>query len=192
VKPAHPRDGPGHTATPAASSWSRCSPSQSCAAAASARESASPSNPGDGSGTGRASRRSRPPAPAWPKPCPDADPPARQGRLPRNAGDSAGTAAPSTPKARPPPSPIAPCAPSGSKHRETSASSGPVATSSGSSIRLPTEAQNRTTRVLPNPDNSCASDRPGHVRATSGEPIAIFAAWRGKTFVSLVSAAPRS
>jgi hypothetical protein len=30
--------------------------------------------------------------------------------------------------------------------------------SSGSSIRLPTEAENRTTRALPNPDNSCATD----------------------------------
>jgi Transposase zinc-ribbon domain len=30
--------------------------------------------------------------------------------------------------------------------------------SSGSLIRLPTEARNRTTRVLPNPDNSCATD----------------------------------
>ena len=32
----------------------------------------------------------------------------------------------------------------------------------------------------------------GHVRATNGDPIAIFAAWRGNTFVSLGSAAPRS
>jgi hypothetical protein len=29
---------------------------------------------------------------------------------------------------------------------------------SDSSIRLLAEAENRTTRVLPNPDNSCATD----------------------------------
>jgi hypothetical protein len=39
---------------------------------------------------------------------------------------------------------------------KTSPSCGPVAMSSGSSIRLPTEAGNRTTRVLP---NSCATDK---------------------------------
>ena len=43
-------------------------------------------------------------------------------------------------------------------HSETSASCVPVATSSGSSRSLPTERPNRTTRVLPNPDTSCASD----------------------------------
>ena len=32
----------------------------------------------------------------------------------------------------------------------------------------------------------------GRVLATSGNPIAIFAAWRGNTFVSLSSAAPMS
>ncbi|MBI2802877.1 MAG: DUF3987 domain-containing protein, partial [Gammaproteobacteria bacterium] len=46
----------------------------------------------------------------------------------------------------------------GSIHPETSASCGPVATSSGSSSLLLRRAQNRTTRVLPNPDNSCAYD----------------------------------
>ena len=40
----------------------------------------------------------------------------------------------------------------------TSASCGPVATSSGSSIRPLAGAKNRTTRVLPNPDNSGAYD----------------------------------
>jgi hypothetical protein len=32
----------------------------------------------------------------------------------------------------------------------------------------------------------------GHVRVTGGDPIAIFAAWRGNIFVSLGSAAPMS
>jgi hypothetical protein len=45
----------------------------------------------------------------------------------------------------------------GSTRSKTSASCGPPAISSGSSIRLPTEARNRTTRVLPNADNSCAT-----------------------------------
>ncbi|HLK80216.1 MAG TPA: hypothetical protein VKT99_01795, partial [Xanthobacteraceae bacterium] len=47
----------------------------------------------------------------------------------------------------------------GSKRPETSASCGPVATSPGSSIRPLAGAENRTTRVLPNPDNSCAYDK---------------------------------
>src|SRR5258707_8241444 len=62
---------------------------------------------------------------------------------------------PATPQ--PPSSKVSPH-PSGSTQRETSASCGLVATPSGSSIRPLTGAQNRTTRVLPNPDNSCAYD----------------------------------
>jgi hypothetical protein len=142
----------------AAASWSRCSPSQSCAAPASARESASPSSPGDDSGTAPASRRSHRPEPASHRPGPAACRSALLALPPRSAGDSAETAAPSTPTARQHPAPTAPCVLTGSKHRETSASCGPLATSSGSSIRLPMEAENRTTRVLPNPDNSCATD----------------------------------
>ena len=42
---------------------------------------------------------------------------------------------------------------------------GPVARSSGSSTRLLSATQNRTTRILPNPDNSCAADM------TSGERL---------------------
>jgi hypothetical protein len=48
------------------------------------------------------------------------------------------------------PMPTVPSAPIGSKHPETSAFCGPVATSSGSSLSLLAEAENRTTRVLPN------------------------------------------
>src|SRR5207237_3658300 len=85
----------------------------------------------------------------------------RGGRLRRplqTAPGNVAPAAPTGPAALPPPSSIAPAAPNGSKRPETSASCGPVATSSGSSIRLQPEAENRTTRVLPNPDNSCATD----------------------------------
>src|SRR4029453_14323843 len=79
---------------------------------------------------------------------------------PHNAPDSAETAAPSTPATLPPPAPTTPDAPSGSKHREISAFSGPVAIPSGSS-RCPLDSkatEHRTSRVLPNPDNSCATD----------------------------------
>src|ERR1041384_8514304 len=77
---------------------------------------------------------------------------------PRTAPGNVGTVAPTFPKALRPPSSTALVVPSGSKRRETSAFSGPVATSPGSSIRLQPEAENRTTRVLPNPDNSWAID----------------------------------
>src|SRR5262249_46895292 len=78
----------------------------------------------------------------------------------RNDRDSAGTVAPNIPATLPPPSPTAPSSPIGSTHPETSAFSGPVAMSPDSSPRLLAGRQNRTTRVLPNPDNSSASDRP--------------------------------
>src|SRR5258708_3070540 len=95
---------------------------------------------------------------AWAMPCPAADRPAPQARLPHTGPDTAGTAAPTSPKPPRPPSSTAAPPPSGSIRPETSASCGPVATLPGSSIRLPSEAENRTTRVLPNPDNSCAID----------------------------------
>src|SRR5689334_11884670 len=77
---------------------------------------------------------------------------------PRTAPGNVGIGAPTFPATRRPPSSTTPAAPSDSRRPETSAFSGPVATSPGSSIRLHPEAQNRTTRVLPNPDNSCAND----------------------------------
>src|SRR5215468_3731805 len=91
-------------------------------------------------------------------PCQDADPKARPAHPLRNDADNGGTAAPTPPESHQPPVPKVPCAPTGSVHPETSASCGPVATSSGSSIRPLAGAKDRTTRVLPNPDNSCAYD----------------------------------
>ncbi len=61
---------------------------------------------------------------------------------------------------RPHPSSTTARSPSGLEHPETSASCGPVATLPGSSPRSFAGPRNRTTRVLPNPDNSCAYDRP--------------------------------
>ena len=46
---------------------------------------------------------------------------------------------------------------------------------SGSLIRLLTEAENRTTRVLPNPDNSCATDN-GYLAACGVSPHIVLAA----------------
>jgi hypothetical protein len=46
--------------------------------------------------------------------------------------------------------------------RSPSSSYGPVATLPGSSPRSCAGQENRTTRVLPNPDNSCAYDRSLH------------------------------
>src|SRR5262249_60855660 len=140
----------------AAASWSRCSPSQSHAAAECARGNASRSSPCGGSGTDPASRRSCRPAPVSLTPCQDADPQAQPAHPLRNDADSAGTAAPTSPESHQPPVPKDPCAPTGSLHPETSASCGPVATSSDPLIRPLAGAQNRTTRVLPNPDNPSA------------------------------------
>jgi hypothetical protein len=78
--------------------------------------------------------------------------------LPRSVAGNVGTAAPSNPRSRQLPARKVLSLSTGSTHRKTSPSCGPVAMLSGSSIRLPTEAGNRTTRVLPNPDNSCATD----------------------------------
>src|SRR5262249_2371642 len=94
------------------------------------------------------------PAPAEPTLCRVGDRPIRQALPPQTGAGSAGTVVPKLPESRQPPLPRVPCAPIGSKHPETFASCGPVATSPGSSIRLHSEAENRTTRVLPNPDNS--------------------------------------
>src|SRR5207248_7626823 len=80
-------------------------------------------------------------------------------RPPQTAPGSVETGAPTFPAAPPLPSSTAPAVPNGSKRPETSAFVGPVATSPASSIRLQPEAENRTTRVLPNPDNSCATDK---------------------------------
>src|SRR5215471_640873 len=91
-------------------------------------------------------------------PCQDADPQARQTHPLRNDADNVGIAVPTFLKSHQPLVPRVPCAPTGSIQCETSASCGPVATPSGSLIRPLAEAKNRTTRVLPNPDNSCAYD----------------------------------
>ena len=64
----------------------------------------------------------------------------------------------SSPASPPPPAQTGVVPASAPAHSETSASCVPVATSSGSSRSLPTERPNRTTRVLPKPDTSCASD----------------------------------
>ena len=69
-----------------------------------------------------------------------------------------GTSARSSPVSPPPPAPITASPPISKEHHETSASVSPGATVSGSYPRLPMETVNRTTRVLPNPDNSCATD----------------------------------
>src|SRR5262249_29897544 len=105
-----------------------------------------------------ASARQRSPEPASATACQVAGRPDRRARPPRSGPDSAGTDAPTSPATRRPPSSTAHAPPSGSIHPETSASCGPVATSPGSSIRPLAGAQNQTTRVLPNPDNSCAYD----------------------------------
>jgi len=127
-----------------------CNPTGSYAAPASARGNASRSSPGGGSDTPRASSRSRRPEPASPRPCPAAGRSVPPSRPPRSDPGNAETAAPTSPKPLLLPSPTVPFAPIGSKRPETSASCGPVATSSGSSLSLLTEAENRTTRVLPN------------------------------------------
>src|ERR1700730_10535796 len=69
--------------------------------------------------------------------------------LPRSVAGNVGTAAPSNPRSRQLPARKVLSLSTGSTHRKTSPSCGPVAMLSGSSIRLPTEAGNRTTRVLP-------------------------------------------
>src|SRR3974390_311417 len=142
----------------AAASWSRCSPTQSRTAAVYARGNASRSSPCAGFDTDPASRLSCRPAPASPTPCQDADPQALLPHPLRNDADNGGTAAPTSQEPHQPPVPKVPCAPTGSVHPETSASCGPVATSPDPLIRPLAEAKNRTTRVLPNPDNSCAYD----------------------------------
>src|SRR5580692_3820312 len=118
-------------------------------------------------------------------PCQAADRPARPAPLPHSGPDAAGTAAPTSPKPRRPPSSTAPPPPSGSIRPETSASCGPVATLPGSSICLHGEAENRTTRVLPNPDNPCATDRCPAAMLTgrwAAIEYVVSAARRGGTF----------
>jgi hypothetical protein len=102
--------------------------------------------------------KGRVPEPAWATACPAVGRSGPQARPPRSDRGSAETAAQTCPKARLPPASTARPAPSGSKHPETSASCGPVATLSGSSPPLLRKRSNRTTRVLPNPDNSSAYD----------------------------------
>ena len=134
----------------AAASSPTCSPTGSYTALAGARGNASRSSPSGGSDTHRASSQSRRPAPASPRPCLAAGRSVLPARPPRSGPGNAGTAAPTSPKPRRLPMPTVPSAPIGSKHPETSAFCGPVATSSGSSLSLLAEAENRTTRVLPN------------------------------------------
>src|SRR6202158_35564 len=134
----------------AAASSPTCSPTGSYAALAGARGSASRSSQGGGSDTHRASTRSHRPAPALPRPCPAAGRQVLPVRPPRSEPGTAGTAVPTSPTPLLLPMPTVPFAPIGSKHPETSASCGPVATSPGSFLGLLAEAENRTTRVLPN------------------------------------------
>src|SRR5262249_38254936 len=98
------------------------------------------------------------PAPASATACRAGRQQAPQAHPPRSGPGTAGTGAPTLPATPQPPSSTVPPPPSGSTRHETSASCGPVATSPGSSIRPLAGAKNRTTRVLPNPDNSCAYD----------------------------------
>src|SRR5204862_6466208 len=105
--------------------------------------------------------RQQPQQPAWAKACQPAGRSDRRARPPRSDPDSAGTGAPTSPADSLPPSLTARQPPSGSIRPQTSSSCGPVATLPGSSIRPLAGAQNRTTRVLPNPDNSCAYDNYG-------------------------------
>ena len=86
------------------------------------------------------------------------------------APGSGGSSARSSPASPPPPAQTGVVPASAPAHSETSASCVPVATSSGSSRSLPTERPNRTTRVLPNPDTSCASDIEQPKALTRGLP----------------------
>jgi putative resolvase len=105
-------------------------------------------SPGTHPGKAPASAQRPPPEPASVTACRAARQKAPPPRPPRNGPDIGGTAAPTSQAARRLPSSTARPDPGGSKHPETSASCGP--SSRGT--------ENRTTRVLPNPGNSCAYD----------------------------------
>src|SRR4030095_13229081 len=91
-------------------------------------------------------------------PCPTACRTDPEALLPRSGAGNGGTAAPNTLISRQLLGRKVLSPSTGSTHHKTSPSCGPVAMLSGSSIRLQPEAENRTTRVLPNPDNPCATD----------------------------------
>src|SRR6516162_46220 len=143
---------------PVAASSQTCSSSESYAASADARGNASRSSHGNASCTRPAATPPCRSAPVGQRPSPAVYQKAPEALPPRSACDNVGTAVPSSPRSRRPPVRKALSPSTGSAHHKTSPSCGPVATSSGSSIRLQPEAENRTTRVLPNPDNSCATD----------------------------------
>ena len=111
-----------------------------------------------GFGTARAPIRSGRPARGARTPCRAFGRTIRPGHRPRSGAGSGGSSARSSPASPPPPAQTGVVPASAPAHSETSASCVPVATSSGSSRSLPTERPNRTTRVLPKLDTSCASD----------------------------------
>ncbi len=117
--------------------------------------------------------RAHPPEPAGPRLCPAVGRQAHPTRPPRSDPGSSGTGVPSTQESRPLPSSVAPAAPNGSIHLETFASCGPVAMSPGSSLRLLAKRQNRTTRLLPNPDKSYAIARGVGVLACGRVPTIV-------------------
>src|SRR6516165_4892042 len=163
---------------PVAASSQTCSSSESYAASADARGNASRSSHGNASCTRPAATPPCRSAPVGQRPSPAVYQKAPEALPPRSACDNVGTAVPSSPRSRRPPVRKALSPSTGSAHHKTSPSCGPVATSSGSSIRLQPEAENRTTRVLPNPDNSCATDTTAYF-PWRRQPAESYSFWHG-------------
>ena len=162
---------PARPARPCATASSpRCSPTGTRDRAPGARENASRSSPDSASryssSISRPHRRRHPLRRRLAEP--SVDKPFQPVLLVAVAG-SAGTAAPTSPAARPPPASTAPPPPSGSTRPRNFC----ILRSCSHAVRfiapLLCGAQNRTTRVLPNPDNSCAYDSSG---LTYGEALA--------------------
>jgi hypothetical protein len=141
-----------------AASWSRCSSTRTRATSPDARGNASRSSPGNACGIAPVSIPDGPPGPASQTPCQVVCRQVPPDLPPRSDPASAGTDAPNSPESRLLPAPTTSAPRSGPKHPETSSSCGPAATLSDPSPSPLEQLQNRTSRVLRNPDISCAND----------------------------------